>query len=351
MVSFSKNLIVSVAGIFALLSSVSASTNVGGYNEAYVCSFCVIISGLVEQAAVQLNLQPYLESKCDSTACQLAVKVFINKLLSKAVPEELCAEVGLCTQGCTLFSEWPLKHVPDAQPAWPTARRSLAEGDADLTLLAPIFRNMVGTKNDFDSDLPLMAHMAFAMAEVSGTVGENACGHNVSCKIKAFADQHVPLQDRDGDRFSLPEFKRLRGSHWRGYDCDDKRDDVYPGRRSTSHDASVDHNCNGISGGNSTGSYEDLFCANSQPRGLIMLGDSATAHFHIPPQWITADGWNMDQLVPTAMNELDFPMCSWGTGHVTPEECPYQTPVPGVEGVVSIYTMMRNRNRCNHNGP
>lgn len=81
-----------------------------------------------------------------------------------------------------------------------------------------------------------------------------------------------------------------------------------------------------------------------------MLGDSATAHFHIPPQWVTAKGWNIDQLVPTALNELDFPMCSWGTGHVDAEQCPFQSPVPGTSGIVSLYSQLRERNRCNHNG-
>jgi hypothetical protein len=352
MVSFSKNVFATFTSVLALLNLVNGSNNVGDFNEAYVCSFCVIISGLVEQASVQLNLEPYLIGKCgESDACKFAVKVFVNRLLSKAVPETLCTEVGACTSGCKLYSEWPLKHVPESQPSWPTERRALKDDEADLTLLAPIFRNMIGTKNEWDSDIPLMAHMAMAMGEVSGTVGENACGHNITCKIKAFADEHYPLQDRDGDRYSMSEFKRLRGTHWRGTDCDDKKDDVYPGRKATVYDSSVDHNCNGIYGGNATvPSYEELFCADSQPRGLIMLGDSATAHFHIPPQWITADGWNLDQFVPVAMNELDFPMCSWGTGHVTPEECPFQTPVPGVSGVVSLYTQMRNRNRCNHNG-
>lgn len=43
-------------------------------------------------------------------------------------------------------------------------------------------------------------------------------------------------------------------------------------------------------------------------------------------------------------------MCSWGTGHVTPTECPYQYPINGQDiGVVSLYTQLRNRNRCNHN--
>lgn len=125
---------------------------------------------------------------------------------------------------------------------------------------------------------------------------------------------------------------------------------MYPGRKVTAHDSSVDHNCNGISGGNSTGSYEDLFCKNTQQRGLIMLGDSATAHFHIPPQWLTANGWNFNQFLEDAENELDKPMCSWGTGHVKPEDCPYMYPVPGIENeIVSLYTQLRQRNRCNHN--
>ena len=125
---------------------------------------------------------------------------------------------------------------------------------------------------------------------------------------------------------------------------------MYPGRKETTYDASVDHNCNGISGGNATGSYEQIFCSQSQQRGLIMLGDSATAHFHIPPQWLTANGWNFDQFLQDAENELDQPQCSWGTGHVTPEECPYMAPVPGIENqIISLYTQMRDRNRCNAN--
>jgi len=128
---------------------------------------------------------------------------------------------------------------------------------------------------------------------------------------------------------------------------------VYPGRRALPEgvDAAYedDHNCNGVFGRNSSGLYEDIFCANSEPRGLIMLGDSATAHFHVPPQWVTAQGWNLNGFLKTAENELDFPMCSWGTGHALPEECPYQYPVPGVNGVTSLYTKLRERNRCNHN--
>jgi hypothetical protein len=35
-----------------------------------------------------------------------------------------------------------------------------------------------------------------------------------------------------------------------------------------------------------------------------MLGDSATAHFHIPPQWMTANGWNLDGILPFLTNEM-----------------------------------------------
>jgi acyloxyacyl hydrolase len=73
------------------------------------------------------------------------------------------------------------------------------------------------------------------------------------------------------------------------------------------------------------------------------------AHIHIPPQWVTADGWNMDQLLADAANELDQPACSWGTGHNAPEACPYQNPVPGISGITSLYSQLRERNRCNHN--
>ena len=131
-----------------------------------------------------------------------------------------------------------------------------------------------------------------------------------------------------------------------------------------------------------------------------MLGDSATAHFHrkysallfdtsilglyqihhnfslfvfnfrfwsyllrfsfclllscwvVPPQWFTAEGWNFDGFLDIAENELDFPMCSWGTAHVDPTLCPYQPPLPGgpeVTPITSLYLKLRERNRCNNN--
>lgn len=82
----------------------------------------------------------------------------------------------------------------------------------------------------------------------------------------------------------------------------------------------------------------------------MFLGDSATAHFHIPPSWVTANGWDgMTDFEYVGLNEFDCPSCSWGTAHKEAEECPYvpESP-PGLSTISSIYTMMRERNRCAH---
>ena len=92
-----------------------------------------------------------------------------------------------------------------------------------------------------------------------------------------------------------------------------------------------------------------MFCSGTEQRGLIMLGDSATAHFHLPPQWLTADGWNLEGARQFGANELDFPQCSWGTGHVDDAtKCPYQYPLEGIPDntIVSLYTQLRERNLC-----
>jgi len=47
--------------------------------------------------------------------------------------------------------------------------------------------------------------------------------------------------------------------------------------------------CVCLKGVNSDGvPYEDELCAGSEPRGVVLLGDSAGAHFHVPSQWMYA---------------------------------------------------------------
>lgn len=359
--------------VIAVVGLISSTHAVEEVNTAYVCSFCLIALGLVEQSAFQIHLENALVEKCGgSSLCQRAVKQLILSIEGKAVPETLCAEMNLCTDSCTLFDQWPVDPLPAKPMEWPILRRlspagetkEMAAVDGDerqLHLLKPLFEAFLYPASFLPQGWGPWAHISLALGELhalmnkaSGVMVPDAglaaepCGFNLTCKLIAVGD-HKPFQDHDGDLFSSVYARRLRGTDWRGTDCNDLEGDVYPGRRTTSHNYDIDHNCNGIHGSNGTVSYEEMYCANSGQRGIVILGDSATAHFHIPPAWITAQGWTMDQLLPDAEDELDFPHCSWGTAHVSTEDCPYQHPVPGIDGITSLYTQLRARNRCNHN--
>src|SRR3990167_11248595 len=109
-------------------------------------------------------------------------------------------------------------------------------------------------------------------------------------------------------------FDTFRGADWRGRDCNGFSNEIYPGRKNSDFPDAIDHDCNGIAGRDHLGtffplpsplspylyfnqfslfflpgrSYEQMYCSSTDRRGYIGLGDSATAHFAIPPQWITA---------------------------------------------------------------
>ncbi|KAI4585339.1 hypothetical protein MJG53_020639 [Ovis ammon polii x Ovis aries] len=122
-------------------------------------------------------------------------------------------------------------------------------------------------------------------------------------------------------------FQTLRGFHWRGRDCNDSNKMAYPG----SELLECINNAN------------KLCPLGSQPRGVILLGDSAGAHFHIPPDWITASqmslvsnfGSNHPQCAGLC---VCFPLalykCNASSKQVIKEN--------------SIYLRLRKRNRCNH---
>ncbi len=38
--------------------------------------------------------------------------------------------------------------------------------------------------------------------------------------------------------------------------------------------------------------YEDLFCTGTGQQGVALLGDSAGAHFHLPPEWLNVTELN-----------------------------------------------------------
>lgn len=88
---------------------------------------------------------------------------------------------------------------------------------------------------------------------------------------------------------------------------------------------------------------------NVTQRGLIALGDSATAHFSIPPMWLNPPSMNNDtftDVLPLALSELDWPWCSWSTGHQNNSWCPVYTE-PQLP-LNSIYQRMKARNKCIH---
>ena len=130
---------------------------------------------------------------------------------------------------------------------------------------------------------------------------------------------HIPLLDFDGDRFGTE--LALRGTSWRGKDCDDFSKKVRPGARSVNGDTVKDQNCNGIFGIDSTTGrpWEEQFCNDSKRIGLAVLGDSISAHFHLPEQWLDARQLSVgafEHLLEILENELDWPQLSAATGHM-----------------------------------
>ncbi|CAF1014102.1 unnamed protein product [Rotaria sp. Silwood1] len=140
------------------------------------------------------------------------------------------------------------------------------------------------------------------------------------CKILEHVFQnHVPLVDIDGDRFGTES--TFRGSSWRGKDCNDLSSKIRPGARSVKGDFVIDHNCNGIFGMDSSTNrpWEDELCNDTQQIGVAILGDSVSAHFHIPEQWLDASQASssvFEHMLFIIENELDWPQLSGSTGYL-----------------------------------
>lgn len=75
-----------------------------------------------------------------------------------------------------------------------------------------------------------------------------------------------------------------------------------------------------------------------------MLGDSISAHFHLPEQWFDAEAINEASFTDLAFileNEIDWPELSAMTGYMNSTW--FVTPGP----TRSIYLNLVQRNRCN----
>ena len=177
---------------------------------------------------------------------------------------------------------------------------------------------------------------------------------NVSCDITRTFDDHLPLFDADDDSFGEASYG-FRGASWRGKDCLDTDAGAYPGRADRgAHGVDVDVNCNGIAGGNATvPDFEAAFCSGADaPMGVVILGDSAAAHFHLPAQYVNARCLaagalsNLTQVLDLAANEADWPECAWVTGFRGAGACPTATSLAA--NFTSIYAASRAQNLCNH---
>lgn len=159
--------------------------------------------------------------------------------------------------------------------------------------------------------------------------------------------QDLPIFDLDGDKFS--SYESFRGYAWRGKDCNDFLATHYPGRKPISGDVFFDSNCNGISGFNLLRwkTWEEVLCEDSGPQGTIVLGDSVTAHFHIPPEWLTATEINQTifkHMLFVLENEFDWPMMSGFTAFLDTSAWPQIITGP----IDSVYKHIVDRNLCNH---
>lgn len=300
-------------------------------NGGSTCAACSILSGLMQQLAEIHNVSiiKAVDMFCSflpdqfQAICSRMVEVVsydMIALLEKETPDVFCYTINLCKNDtgefCRLFP------APKMNPK------------------EDIFFRVAKVKNKISSFLPekgigpLLSNVFIDICQVE--------------PIKHLCDSlnnHTPYEDADGDNFSTRG--TIRGFYWRGKDCDDKNLNIYPGRY-TANDSVVDTNCNGILGveSGSGQTYESLWCRDSEQMGTIVLGDSASAHFHIPPSWLTSEEINKEtykDLLLVLENEFDWPMMSSSTGFMNSS-----WPVSISGEVDSTYLRLLELNRCNH---
>ena len=299
-----------------------------GENGGVNCVVCTVLTGLVEQLTdiYNISVAEALSRFCNflptgfQEACKTLVDEFgptiIELLEQKETPDVVC------------------NAIPDA-----------CKKETDVCHLFPLPKG--ATKQDMSRRVDRVAKTA-AMNRKRAFKFPDLCNISVVkpiCElIDRFADSHLPVDDLDGDDFST--LQTLRGTSWRGKDCNDFDSSSYPGKYTTD-DPVADTNCNGIYGIDpaSGQTYESLWCKGTDQMGTILLGDSAGAHFHLPPAWFTSKNLSIEafqDLFFILENELDWPMLSSTTAYVNSTWKDISGPVD------SSYLRLRSINRCNH---
>ncbi|KAI1242940.1 Acyloxyacyl hydrolase [Lamprotornis superbus] len=296
-----------------------------GLYKGHTCVGCVLVVSVIEQLAQWHNstVKAAMERLCDYIPeklqgfCYVLAELYgphIAELIDREMNADVvCHSLRLCKQDpgqllCHLYSP-------------PKVGLSVAIRKA---------KRIMKTSKDLKSFLGFSSVCAFPLLA------------NLCEKIKYVLRNKLPFEDFDGDKFST--FPTLRGYHWRGRDCNDKNTTVYPGRRPDNWDAKSDSNCNGIWGVDPKDGipYEEKFCKGADSKGVVLLGDSAGAHFHIPPEWMTVTQMSAKSFANLPMafsDELDWPQFSEITGFLN-------STIGGWTD--SLYLRLRKRNRCNH---
>ena len=214
-------------------------------------------------------------------------------------PDVDCKALGFCTGACVFWNPWP-----STSPPFPTdggvidSRRQLLEV---ATTHKFTYDSAVNFISHISANLPPHSSLQDAMSLLWRYISSSAVGNTthpctdglgVVCDFERPFSLHLPMVDWDDDSFAgdpdAGDFlnQHFRGRSWRGKDCNDSDSTIYPGA-SESGDGTADSNCNGISGMDKVSGtpYEQLYCSGDYaPLGLAIIGDSAAAHFHIPPQ-------------------------------------------------------------------
>jgi acyloxyacyl hydrolase len=89
--------------------------------------------------------------------------------------------------------------------------------------------------------------------------------------INRLAQKHEPVVDIDRDMYS--DAPHLRGSTWRGKDCNDLDAKVHPGAGHNPYKGSgADHDCNGIYGMAPDGlEWDQKLCKGSKQTGVVVM--------------------------------------------------------------------------------
>eukprot|EP00388_Colpodella_angusta_P034611 GDKK01033244.1.p1 GENE.GDKK01033244.1~~GDKK01033244.1.p1 ORF type:complete len:559 (-),score=100.88 GDKK01033244.1:258-1934(-) len=288
-------------------------------NGGSKCAACTLVMAIISQTMQAKSLQP---AEAYSTFCGY-------------LPTSLA---GICNLAADIVG--PETYTLLSNGETPDAICNTLGACKDETAVCRLFPAKGGM-----SDAQHKAHMS--SLKVRHPISEKLRSFNICTIIPGVCsvEDHLPFSDADGDKFSTDPL--LRGSDWRGKDCNDQDATVYPGLQSS--DATVDQNCNGIYGQDpQTGlNYEDEFCANSGAIGVATLGDSASAHFRIPQDIFMAGVMNsatFANIIEFIEDEADWPMLSWSTGHQNTSNY-----APSVTGpMTSIYSQLNELNRCNH---